>query len=258
MSARNATPRSILITGASSGLGAALAQVYAAPGVRLALTGRDRGRLEEVAGTCRAQGATVDARALDVVHRVAMADWIAQADSQAPLDLVIANAGVSAGTGGTGGESDAQTRRIFAINVDGVVNTVLPVVERMRPRGHGQIAIMSSLAAFRGFPGAPAYCASKAAVRVWGESLRAHLQPTGIDVSVICPGFVKSRMTAVNDFPMPFLLESDRAARIIQRGLARRKARIAFPWPLRAAVWCLAALPPGLTDRFMVKLPEKG
>jgi short-subunit dehydrogenase len=127
----------------------------------------------------------------------------------------------------------------------------------MRPRRRGQVAIMASLAAFRGFPGAPAYCASKAAVRVWGESLRADLAAEGIGVSVICPGFVKSPMTAVNRFPMPFLVETDRAAETIRRGLARGKARIAFPWPLYALVWTLAALPPGLTDRLLGGLPRK-
>ena len=109
----------------------------------------------------------------------------------------------------------------------------------------------------RGFPGAPAYCASKAAVRVWGESLRADLARDGLGVSVICPGFVKSRMTAVNDFPMPLLLEAEEAARRIRRGLARDRARIAFPWPLYAAVWALAALPAGLTDRLLARLPRK-
>src|SRR3546814_12235413 len=106
----------------------------------------------------------------------------------------------------------------------------------MRPRRRGQIAIMSSLAAFRGFPGAPAYCASKAAVRIWGEALRGMLGREGIEVSVICPGYVKSRMTAHNDFPMPLLMEAGRAAAIICRGLAANKARIVFPRRLDAAV----------------------
>ena len=116
---------------------------------------------------------------------------------------------------------------------------------------------MSSLAGFRGFPGAPAYCASKAAVRVWGESLRGHLAREGIGVSVICPGFVKSPMTAVNQFPMPLLMDSDAAARRIQRGLARNRGRISFPWPLAAAAWLLGALPPAWTDPLLAKMPEK-
>lgn len=249
-------PRSILITGASSGLGAALARLYAAPGVSLALGGRDVRRLEAVAADCRTHGAEVTTRHLDVLHRVAMADWIAKADALAPLDLVIANAGVGGGTGGAG-ESAQQTHQIMSVNVTGAVNTVLPAAAAMRTRGHGQLAIVSSLAGFRGFPGAPAYCASKAAVRVWGESLRGHLGRDGLCVSVICPGYVKTRMTANNDFPMPLLMDADRAARRIRRGLARDRPRIAFPRRLYAAVWLLNLLPPSWTDGMLARLPEK-
>lgn len=250
------SPTSILITGASSGIGAALARVYAAPGVALALTGRDRARLTGVAEACRAAGATLRAQSLDVLDGDPLAAWIAEADAAAPLDLVIANAGVSAGTGG-GAETAAQVRRILDINLGGVVNTVLPAIAVMRPRGRGQIAIMSSLAAFRGFPGAPAYCASKAAVRVWGEALRGHLHRDGIGVSVICPGYIRTPMTDVNKFRMPMLMEADAAARIIHGGLARNKARIAFPWPLYAMVLLISALPPAVIDPLLRAMPEK-
>jgi len=249
-------PSSILITGGSGGIGAAIARVYAAPGVTLALGGRDAARLERVAEACRAAGAAVGVASADVRDAERLAAWIAEADTRAPLDLVIANAGVSAGTGGSG-ETEDQARRIFDTNVAGVINTVMPAVGRMRPRRRGQIAIMASLAAFRGFPGAPAYCASKAAVRVWGEALRGHLHGSGIAVSVICPGYVRSPMTAVNEFPMPLLMDAERAARIIRRGLERDRARIAFPWRLYAAVRLLSALPPGLTDPLLRRLPEK-
>lgn len=251
------SPRSILITGASSGIGEALARVYAAPGIALALTGRDHARLAAVAEACRSMGAVVRAEAFDIVRaRERLAVWIAEADAAAPLDLAIANAGVSAGTGG-GAETAAQARHLLDTNVGGVVDTVLPAVELMRPRGHGQIAIMASLAGFRGFPGAPAYCAGKAAVKVWGEALRGELHEAGIGVSVICPGYVKSRMTADNRFPMPLLMEADRAARIIRRGLARNRPRIAFPWRLYMAVRLISALPPALTDPLLRRLPKK-
>ena len=248
-------PRSILITGASSGIGAALAEAYAAPDVSLALTGRDEGRLGAVAERCRQRGATVIVTALDVTDAASLAAWIATVDDRAPLDLVIANAGISGGT--EGGEGAAQARRIFAVNLDGVLNTVLPAIVRMQRRHHGQIALMSSLAAFRGFPGAPAYCASKAAVKAWGEALRGSLRGDGIEVSVICPGFVRSPMTDVNPFPMPMLMDTGRAIAIIRRGLARNSARIAFPWPVYALVWLLGALPPWLTDPLFARLPEK-
>lgn len=250
-------PRSILITGASSGIGEALALSYAAPGIYLALTGRDSGRLAAVQSACRAAGAETAGACIDVTERERLAKWIDEQDTERPFDLVVANAGISAGTGNAG-ESDEQARQIMAINVDGLFNTVLPALTHLRERKCGQVAIISSLAAFRGFPGAPAYCASKAAVRVWGESLRGHLAGEGVGVTVICPGFVKSRMTAVNPFPMPFLMETDQAAAVIKRGLARNKARISFPWPLRTAVWLFAALPPGVTDPLLRRLPEKG
>ena len=127
----------------------------------------------------------------------------------------------------------------------------------MLPRGAGQIAIVSSLASFRGFPGAPAYSASKAAVRVWGEALRARHREDGIAVSVICPGFVVSRMTDRNLFPMPLLMTADRAARIIRRGLARNRGRIAFPWPTYFVSWLLGVLPPFLGDRLLKDAPRK-
>ena len=249
-------PGSILITGGSSGIGAALALAYAAPGVRLALTGRHAGRLEQVAERCRAAGAEVAAGVVDVRDRAALAAWMAEQDRCRPLDLVIANAGISAGTG-AGGETDRQAREIFAVNFDGVVNTVLPAAELMRPRRSGQIALMSSLAGFRGFPGAPAYCASKAGVRVWGEALRGTLAPDGLTISVICPGYVKSPMTDRNDFPMPFLMEMDRAVEVIRRGLGAGKSRLVFPRRLFAAVWLLALLPPAWTDRLLARLPAK-
>ncbi|MCG8360720.1 MAG: SDR family NAD(P)-dependent oxidoreductase [Kiloniellales bacterium] len=249
-------PHAILITGASSGIGEALARGYAAPEVRLFLTGRNAARLDAVAQACEQAGASTEAKALDVLDHEGLAAWIEHIDQASPLDLVIANAGISAGTG-DGGENEAQAREIFAVNLDGVINTVLPAASRMRRRGKGQIAIMSSLAGFRGFPGAPAYCASKAAVRIWGEALRGELAQDGVRVSVICPGFVRSRMTAANPFPMPLLMDAEKAAAIIRRGLARNRARIAFPWPLAAAVWCLAALSPRVTDLALRRLPKK-
>ncbi len=249
-------PRSIVITGASSGIGEELALAYAAPGVALALSGRDPARLGAVVERCRSLGAEVDGAVLDAADRDAMAGWLAAVDQRSPVDLVIANAGISAGTGG-GMESEEQARRIFQVNLDGVLNTVHPLLPAMQARRRGQIALMASLAGFRGMPGAPAYCASKAAVRVYGESLRGDLAGHGVGVSVICPGFVKSRMTAVNCFPMPFLMEADRAAKVIQRGLARNKARISFPWPMAAAVWLLAALPAGWTDALLRQAPRK-
>jgi short-subunit dehydrogenase len=247
------SPRSVLITGASSGIGEALARAYAAPGATLSLGGRNGDRLSAAATLCRQRGAAVDAGILDVTDAAATAGWIERCDDAAPLDLVVANAGVSA----SATDSDEATRQVFAINVDGVVNTVLPALARMRRRGRGQIAIVSSIAAFRGLPGSPAYSASKAAVKAWGEALRGRHAEEGIEISVICPGFVKSRMTEINAFSMPFLMDADRAAAIIRRGLARNRGRVAFPWPMHAGAWLLGALPSPLTDRLTRRLPRK-
>ncbi|OYQ32535.1 short-chain dehydrogenase [Niveispirillum lacus] len=250
-------PRVIFITGASSGIGEALALSYAAKGIRLLLTGRDAGRLAQVAGRCRDQGADVVTTSIDVTDRAALADWIMARDEEVPVDLVIANAGISAGTGG-GVETESQARAIFATNLDGVLNSIHPLIPAMVARRRGQIALMSSLASFRGMAGAAAYCGSKAAVRVYGEALRGDLSRHGVGVSVICPGFVVSRMTAVNRFPMPFLMDAERAARIIRRGLVAGKGRVAFPFPTYAISWLLGVLPPGLVDMILARAPRKG
>jgi len=247
---------SILITGASSGLGEALAIAAASPGKHLWLTGRNASRLDTVAQACRVKGAAVTASVIDVMDRTAMTQFVEQADDERPLDLVIANAGISGGTGG-GGESDGQAREIFDINLTGVLNTIHPAIDRMRPRRRGQVAVMSSLAALRGFPGAPAYSASKAAVKIYAEALRGALAGDGVGVSAICPGFVKSRMTDVNDFPMPFLMDADKAAEIILRGLRRNRTVIAFPLPMYLAVSFLSLLPPALAVRLLRRLPAK-
>lgn len=249
--------RSILITGASSGLGAALAEAYAGPDVFLHLGARRGALLAEVAARCRQKGAEVGVAAIDVTDPQAMAAWIVGADEGNPLDLVIANAGISGGTSG-GGESADQARAIFRVNVDGVLNAVLPALPLMAARRTGQIGIMASLAGHRGFPGAPAYCGSKAAVKVWGEGLRGEMMGANVGVSVIMPGFVTTPMTAVNDFPMPFLMPAERAARIVQRGLAANRARIAFPWPMAILSWMIGALSPAITDRLLRAAPKKG
>lgn len=248
----------ILITGASSGIGQALAENYAAPGVMLSLTGRNTERLASVTANCRAKGADVFAKAVCVTDAQAMHDFMTECDTRQPVDLVIANAGVSGGTGGdAAGEGMKQTRTIFDINVGGVFNTVEPLLPRMLQRKSGQIALMASLAGFRGWPGAPAYCASKAAVKVYGEGLRGSLLQTGVKVNVICPGFVVSRMTDANDFSMPFLMDTDQAANIIIKGLQRNKGRIWFPLPAYLMTRFFCALPDDLAIKFLAKLPAK-
>ncbi|MGI9435460.1 MAG: SDR family NAD(P)-dependent oxidoreductase [Geminicoccaceae bacterium] len=237
-------PQSILITGASSGIGKALAKAYAAPGRNLVLHGRHGDRLAAVAADCEQGGATVRTGLVDVTDREAMADWITGVDREVELDLVVANAGIS---GFQDGDRDT-VRRIFKVNVDGVFNTVQPILPLMAKRGRGQLALMSSLAGFRGVATAPGYAASKAAVRSYGEGLRGQVSGQGIAVSVVCPGFVRTPMIDDNPFPMILVMEPERAATIIQRGLERNKARIAFPLRLYLATLLFAVLPPAWTD----------
>jgi len=257
-------PHSIAITGASSGIGEALAYAYAGPGVTLTLCGRNGDRIMGVAEACRARGANVDGSVRDVTDAATMANWIHEAEARAPLDLIIANAGIAAGSGGGGGPTHAagsgggdQTRQIFAVNMDGVINTVLPALEPLRRRRRGQIAIVSSLAGYRGFPGAPAYSASKAAAKAWGEALRGQLHGDGVEVSVICPGYVTTRMTAHNKFPMPFLMNSERAAAIIIRGLERNRGLIAFPLLMHWVAWVIRSAPVRIMDPLLRMLPGK-
>ncbi len=271
-------PKIIVITGASSGLGAALARHYARAGVTLHLTGRNNQRLESVAKECRSRGAAVHTRALDITDAKAVSAWLMQI---APVDLIIANAGISAGIGlstpkrspdsvlensegpigfaqaGGGGESAEQVRNIFSTNIDGVVNTVTPLLQNMIESKHGQIAIISSLAGIRGLPSSPAYSTSKACVRVWGEGLRGWLAPYGVKVNVVCPGFIRTPMTDVNPYRMPLMMDADKAARIIARGLAKNKARIAFPLALYFPLWLLSCVSPILTDPLFARLPAK-
>ena len=254
-------PTCILITGASSGIGAALAFAYAAPGVTLALTGRNGRRLRTVARRCEDKGARVLLETTDVQDRAAMADLIARLNQDTPLDLVIANAGISGGTQAQDGEKktegEEQARDIFAINLAGVLNTMWPAITIMTARGRGQIALVSSLSGYRGLAGAPAYSASKAAVKAYGEAMRPRLAEAGVRLSVVCPGFVQSRITDQNDFAMPLLMSAEKAADRILRGLARDTALIAFPWPMRCAAWAYGALPSVVSDRLARFLPRK-
>ncbi len=251
---------SVLITGASSGIGAALAVACARPGAVLHLCGRNAERLAEVAVSCRARGAEVRARVLDVADRDAMAAWI---EGAGYLDLVVANAGISGGTGNGRPESEAQARAIFDVNLGGVLNTVLPALAAMQAQPEavdgwrGRIAVVSSVAAFVPAPGAPAYCASKAAVDAWTVGTAAMARRQGVLMTSVCPGYVRTAMTARNRFPMPGLMGAERAAGIILRGLVRGTRRIVFPWWMGLAARIVGLLPLALSTRLLNTVPGK-
>jgi short-subunit dehydrogenase len=249
----------VLITGASTGLGAALAEECAAPGVTLHLSARAVGRLADTALACRAKGAIVHAMGLDVRDQAAMAAWIGGAGR---LDLVIANAGIGAGTG-HGFESEADARAVFDTNVTGVLNTALPAIEAMAeqtpgPDGlRGRVAVIASLAAFINGPTAPSYCASKAAVQRWAETRDATERRRGIRLHAVCPGFVRTPMTTRNDFPMPLLMEPAQAARRSLAGIAAGHLRVVYPRRLYAITRLIGALPSGWQNRLLMQAPPK-
>lgn len=250
----------ILITGASSGIGEALARALSRAGAHLVLVSRDPERLAAVAASCRVQGAEVDARPIDVTDRAAMERMAAETG---PFDLVFANAGVAYGVPESRVEPAAQVRTTFAVNVDGVMNTVLPAVEQMRarrpgPNGiRGRIVVVSSVAAFIPYPNSPSYCASKAAVDVWTVATAANLAPLGIVLTSVCPGFVRTPMTAPNDFPMPGLVDVDEAVARILRGVAAGRRRVTFPGWIGAGSKFVGALPARLREAILERQPSK-
>ncbi len=251
-------PSSILITGASSGIGTALAERYARQlGMTLFLAGRDEARLNALAERCKASGADVYCRLIDVCDEAGMAEWIAEADTLKSLDLVIANAGISMGDPKDSSDIARHCNAIFSVNMQGVLNTIHPALALMVPRSRGQIAIISSLAGYHGMPSSPAYSASKVCVRAYGEGLRGVYGVDGIAVNVVMPGFVRTSMTDKNDFSMPFLMSDQRAAKIIVAGLKANKGRIAFPWPMVVLLRLLTSLPYCLLEKLIRRLPKK-
>ena len=245
-------PKVVLLTGASSGLGAGMAASYASPGMTLWLTGRNASRLDAVAAKCRQAGATVETALVDVGDADALGRWILAADDVAPLDLVIASAGVSAGPAPDGTpEGLALASMQVRTNLLGAMNTVEPVLPRFLARSAGHVALVSSVAGLRGLPFSPGYSASKAGVRAYGEGLRAFLAPRGVAVSVIVPGFFDTPMTDRFMGDKPFMLSLDRTVAIVRRGLDRRQSRIVFPRLLALGLVAADLLPAWAGDRIL-------
>ena len=237
-------PVTVLITGATGGIGEALARRYAQAGQTLLLHGRDRAKLATVARACETRGARVVSVVFDLCDASGAEATLRTLSKEHAIDLAIINAGVGRMIGaGEEVESWEVAKTVLAVNLDGAIASIAGVLPEMRRRGSGQIAVISSLEAYFGLPVTPVYCASKSALKAYGEALRGWLAPQGIAVNVVLPGFVRTPMSDRFSGPKPWMLSPDRAAMLIQRGLARNSARIAFPRILAWGMWWLAVLP---------------
>jgi short-subunit dehydrogenase len=242
----------VIITGASSGLGAALAEAYAGPQTVLGLLGRDGNRLGETASACEKKGSAVRTAAIDVADAPAMAEWLTEFDRDYPTELIIANAGTSAGPEpGSPSEGVETATKQVRVNLLGSINTVEPLLPALCRRGRGRVAFVASIAAYRGLPDSPGYYASKAGLRAYAEALRPRLAAHGVKVTIVCPGFFDSPMTDRFEGPTPFLISVEAAAWVVKRGIDRGHRRTAFPWPLVLGLRFCDLAPASLGDAIM-------
>ena len=249
--------KNILITGSSSGIGAALAVGYASADIHLILLSRNQQKLQSIKDLCEQKNATVEIHSIDITDALKLQELITNIDELKPIDLIICSAGVTSCIGENGeAESWQDICQVIDTNLYGVLASLNPLLSRMQQRKSGQIAIISSLGAYRGMPITPAYCASKAAVKSYGEALRGWLKNDGIKVSVVCPGFVKSDLSTSFPGDKPLMMKPDKAAELIIKGLQKNKAQISFPFPLNLGMWFLAIMPSGLSDWFLDRFSQ--
>lgn len=245
----------VVISGASSGLGLALAQYYLEQGAMVGVIARRADRLQDLSNRFPRQ---VFCYPLDVRDPAAMQTAAQSFIACAGVpDIVIANAGISVGTLTEYADDLDVFQQVMDINVSGVVKTFQPFLAPMREAGHGVLVGIASVAGFRGLPGAGAYSASKAAVITYMESLRIELYGSGVRVVTICPGYIKTPMTAVNPYPMPFILAADEAARRIARVIASGKSFAVVPWQMGLVGRVLKLLPDWLYDFAFSRAPHK-
>ncbi|TWT12908.1 SDR family oxidoreductase [Reyranella sp. CPCC 100927] len=241
--------RTVVITGASSGIGRALALNYAGKDTTLGLLGRDVARLDAIAQACRERGATVETAAIDGRDADATTAWLQAFDSRHPVDLLIANAGILSGIEPQSRtEPVAAALRVVDVNLKGTMIAVAALIDRMQARRRGHLALISSLAGLAPQPDLPSYSASKAALVSYGTALRIRLRSRGIAISVVCPGYVETPMADQQRSAKPFSWPADKAADYIRRRLDRRSRLIAFPWQLVFGIRLLALLPVTLQD----------
>lgn len=251
----SARPQRVFITGASSGIGNALARYYASHGAQLGLVARRKELLEELSADLDVgcaiypldvrDAASLEQAAQDFIQRFGVPD------------IVIANAGVSRGTLTEQKEDIAAFKAVLEINVLGMVHTFQPFIEAIRKAGKGSLAGIASVAGIRGLPGAGAYSASKAAAISYLESLRVEMAPYGIAVTTIAPGYIRTPMTDVNSYKMPFLMDADVAAAKFAKAIARKRRFVVIPWQMGMMARLMRFVPPMLWDWAMKKAPHK-
>ncbi|WP_435009627.1 SDR family NAD(P)-dependent oxidoreductase [Tundrisphaera lichenicola] len=242
------------ITGASSGLGAEMARQLARMGLTIGLTARRADRLEEVARQIRAEGGTAIVALADASDPASTRSALSEIARQlGPVDLLIANAGVGEPTPARSFSAEAFERMV-RVNLTGAAYAIDAVLPSMIERGRGQIVGVSSLAGYRGLPGTAGYSATKAGLSALLEGLRPELKRLGIAVTTVHPGYVRTEMTAGQSGPMPFLMDADRAVRIILRGVAARRSRVDFPRAVSGFLSLVRLLPDPLYDPLAARI----
>ena len=247
--------RVVLITGASSGIGRALAVAWARRGARVALLARRAEALEEVAGAVGAAGG----RAFAVVADVRKSEAVKAAAELVErewgrVDVLVANAGVGGGRTSAREFPLDRATEVFETNVICVMNTVAAVLPGMLARGEGHVVGISSIAGFQGLPASGAYCASKAALSTLFESLRVELRGSGVLVTTIHPGFIRTPLTAGRERRMPFLMEVEPAVEQIVRAIERRRSTYSFPWQLALVARVANSLPNSVRERILARV----
>ncbi|WP_417223685.1 SDR family NAD(P)-dependent oxidoreductase [Amphritea sp.] len=253
------TPQVILITGATGAIGGALARRYAKNGVLLHLHGRNQALLNGIAEECRGLGAKVNTHSISLLDSMALRRWLDELDTNSPLDIFIACAGVNINIGtDMSGEKLDDMIGLLDLNVKATLLMSGQIAGFMRQRQSGKIGLLSSLAGYYGLPLTPSYSASKAAVKAYGEALGGWLAPYNVHVTVIMPGYVDSVMCSEMPGPKPFLWQPEKAAAVICRAIAAQRARVTFPFPLNLGCWFLSVLPSGISARILKLLNYTG
>lgn len=233
----------ILITGASGAIGGALAKIYASPTTKLIIHGRNTAALENLAKKCEDLGSKVIIANFDLRNTESIFKWIDTELLEENLpDTVFINAGVSSNNTKSLGERWEDIETVIDVNIKSAFALLNKLIPAMKKRRSGQIVVISSLAAYYGLPNTPSYCASKAALKNYGEALQAWLDPE-IKVTIVMPGDIKSKMCDQMDGPVSCLMQPDKAAKIIKKGVTKRKRKIIFPFPVNFGAWLLTIIP---------------